>query len=106
MHLSTKDTNVNQTDGILNVESTSIATSKVLPPSSSPIPTSVPVLTISPAFFGVMQEPITTLFSYQSTTKSPQGNKGDDEDIMVSFADIQFNQEEEDIPDDLIMLGK
>ncbi|CAI9279899.1 unnamed protein product [Lactuca saligna] len=50
-----------------------------------------------------MHEPITTLFSSQSTEKSLQGNKPDDEHVMVLFADIQFNLEEEDIPDDLIM---
>lgn len=78
----------------------------VLPPPTSPIPTFIPALTISPTFLGVKQDPITTLFSSQSTEKSLQGNKPDDEDFMVSFADIQFILEEEDIPDDLIMSGE
>ena len=71
VHLCNKDTNFNMDDGMLNVEY-SIATSTVLPPPTSLIPTFVPVLTISRTFYGVMQEPITTFFSSQSTEKSLQ----------------------------------
>ncbi|CAH1449341.1 unnamed protein product [Lactuca virosa] len=53
-----------------------------------------------------MQEPITTLFSSQVTRKSLPGDEDDDENVMVSFAELQFNPEENDIPDELIMSGK
>ncbi|CAI9293078.1 unnamed protein product [Lactuca saligna] len=104
--LSNKGTNVNMDEGMLNHESsvTSIIdTSTALPPPSLPGPTYIPVLTISPTFDGIMQEPITTLFSSQSTENSQPKNETNDEDIMVSFADLQFNPREENIPDELIM---
>ncbi|CAI9293186.1 unnamed protein product [Lactuca saligna] len=89
-------------DGILHVESY-VATSMVLPPPTSSILTYVPTSTILQTFFGVMQEPITTLFSSQSTKKSNQEAGANNDDIMVSFVKIQFNPEEENIPDELIM---
>lgn len=58
---------------MINFESTaiaSIATSTVLPPPRSPIPTFVYVSNVLPTFNGVMQEPIKTLSSSQSTEKS------------------------------------
>lgn len=72
VELYNKGTNVNMDEGMLNNEyliTSTIETSIALPPLSSPITIYVPVLTISPPFFGVMQEPITTLFSSQSTEK-------------------------------------
>lgn len=79
--------------GIVNNESTvtyTVKTSKKIPPPSSPTPTLVPVSTISPTFFGVLLEPIATLFSSQSIKKSQHENKADkdDDDFMVSFADF------------------
>lgn len=55
-----------------------------------------------------MQELITTLFSSQSTKskKTIQEEETDDENVMVSFAELQFNHDNEDIHDDLIILGK
>lgn len=52
-----------------------------------------------------MQEPITTLFSSQSTEaeKSVREDEADDDNVMISFAELQFNPEENDIPDELIM---
>lgn len=54
-----------------------------------------------------MHEPIATVFSSQSTKPEMIHNDelGDDE-IMVTFSDIQFDPEEENILDDLIMSGK
>lgn len=55
-----------------------------------------------------MQEPIATLFSSQSTLveKSIPEDEANDGDMMVLFADMQFNPEEDDVPDEAIMSGK
>lgn len=57
-----------------------------------------------------MQAPISTLFSSQLTEPEKNITKidadDDDDDDMVSFSDLQFNPEEEDIFDELIMSGK
>lgn len=90
------------------IETSTIETSTTLTPPSSPITTSVPVSNISPTFFGIMQEPITTLFSSQSTEKSQPQPKADDDDddVMVYFTELQFDREEDNIPDEMIMLGR
>lgn len=109
MDLSNMDANVDMDEVMHNNESTVtsiVTTSTALPPPSSPIPTFVPVSTISPTFSGIMQEPIATIFSYQSTEKSQHENETDDEDVMVSFADLQFDLEVENIPDEMTMSGK
>ncbi|CAH1413460.1 unnamed protein product [Lactuca virosa] len=67
-------------EGMINLESTattSIVTSTALPPPLSTIPTFVSVSTVL-----------------------------DDENFMVSFVELQFNLEENDIPDELIMSSK
>ncbi|CAH1453692.1 unnamed protein product [Lactuca virosa] len=55
-----------------------------------------------------MHEPITTLFSYQSTEaeRVVQEYEPNDDEIMVSFSDLQFNLEEDNVPDKMIMSGK
>lgn len=59
-------------------------------------------------FFGVIQEPITTRFSPQSkeAEKTIHEDETNDENVMVSFIELQFNNEVEGIHEDLIMSGK
>ncbi|CAI9275690.1 unnamed protein product [Lactuca saligna] len=57
MNLFNEESNVNMDEEMINNESTItsfIVTSTILPPLTSPIPTYVPISTISPTFFGVM----------------------------------------------------
>ncbi|CAH1448140.1 unnamed protein product [Lactuca virosa] len=90
------------------IESSTFETFTSLPPLSSPIPTSLPVSTISPTYSTIMREPITTLFSSQSTKveRVVQEKEPNDDDIMVSFYDLQFEPEEDNVPDNMIMSGK
>ncbi|CAI9280965.1 unnamed protein product [Lactuca saligna] len=89
-------------------ETTTLDTSPSLPPFVSTIPTSLPTSTISSTFSNIMVQPITSLFSSQSTDgpKSTSDVGQDDDDYMVSFLDIQFDHEEENIPDHKLMFGK
>lgn len=52
-----------------------------------------------------MHQPITSLFSSQSTKggKIVPEDEPNDIDVMVSFAGIQFDPEEENIPDHMLM---
>ncbi|CAH1449526.1 unnamed protein product [Lactuca virosa] len=55
-----------------------------------------------------MHEPITNLFSSQPTEaeRMIHDEEPNDDEIMVSFVDLQFNPGEENVPEDLIMSGK
>ncbi|CAH1412520.1 unnamed protein product [Lactuca virosa] len=66
------------------IETSILDTSTSLPPLSSPIPSSLPVSTISPTYSTIMQEPVTTLLSSQSTKveRIVQDNEPNDDDIM------------------------
>ncbi|CAI9272473.1 unnamed protein product [Lactuca saligna] len=59
-------------------------------------------------FSNIMQQPIKSLFSSQSTEgeKTVQEDKTDDDDIIVSFTEILFDPEEDNIPDNMLKLGK
>ncbi|CAI9290379.1 unnamed protein product [Lactuca saligna] len=55
-----------------------------------------------------MQQPITSFFPSQST-KGPKivnGDKTNDGKFMGSFAEIEFDPEEENIPNHMLMSGK
>ncbi|CAH1454020.1 unnamed protein product [Lactuca virosa] len=91
---------------------TTIETTVVSPSEpTSPPPTSLTppssTTTFSPNFTGVMQEPIATLFSFQSTEpeKTIHAAEADDDDVMVPFTELQFNPKEEDIPNEFISGG-
>ncbi|CAH1412920.1 unnamed protein product [Lactuca virosa] len=90
------------------METSTLDTSISLPTFSSHIPYSLPVSTISPTYSTIMHEPITTLFYSQSieVERIVQDDEPNDDDIMISFADLQFDLEEYNIPDNMIMLGK
>lgn len=55
-----------------------------------------------------MHEAITTLFSLQSTEalRIFQDDEPNDDDILVSFSDLQFDPEKDNVPDNMIMSGK
>ncbi|CAH1441056.1 unnamed protein product [Lactuca virosa] len=52
-----------------------------------------------------MHEPITTLFFSQSTEveRMIHEEESNDDEIMVSFVDLEFDLEEENVPDNLTM---
>lgn len=55
-----------------------------------------------------MHQPIKSLFTSQSTKgeNSVLEDAQDDDDVMVSFAKIQFDSEEDSIRDPMLMSGK
>ncbi|CAI9301956.1 unnamed protein product [Lactuca saligna] len=56
-----------------------------------------------------MHQPIPSLFSSQSNkreTNVPDYAYDDDDNVMVSFAEIQFHPEEDNIPNHMLMSGK
>lgn len=111
VNLSYKDTNVTMGDeGSTNTMYTS--TGLPPPPTSPPqISTMLPTFTaiVSPTFEKVMQDPITTLFSSQSTDTDNtihEEEEENDDNVMVSFVDVEFNPNDDDVPDEAIMSGK
>ena len=71
-------------------------------------PNFVTCFNISPTYTTIMHEPITALSSSQSTEAEIAilDAKPNDDDVIVSFADLQFNPQEDNVPDDMIMPGK
>ncbi|CAI9278260.1 unnamed protein product [Lactuca saligna] len=115
----TSNINVNLFDKHTNVtmgdegSKTAMYTSTGLPPAPTSPPQISTILptttaTVSPTFEKVMQVPITTLFSSQSidTDKIIHEEEANDDDLMVSFADLEFNPNEDDVPNEAIMFGK
>ncbi|CAI9270781.1 unnamed protein product [Lactuca saligna] len=90
------------TQGIF--ETSTITTTTSLPPFFTTVSTS----THSPTFDQVMNQPITSLFPSQSTVPPKTMNDDDTNDGLygASFADLEFNPEEEDIPFHMFMSGK
>ncbi|CAI9284796.1 unnamed protein product [Lactuca saligna] len=88
-NLSNKDLNV--TMGEENSTSDIDTSTVPSPPPSSPQPTStiiprtVPV--VSPTFQGVINEPVTSLFSSQSTYQETPNNEDEEDDEMVGFVE-------------------
>ncbi|CAI9262683.1 unnamed protein product [Lactuca saligna] len=83
-------------------------TSIALTHMASPLTTSIQVSTISPTYSIIMHDPITTVFfshPIEAERMIPDEEPVDDE-ITVSFVNLQFDPEEENDPDDLIMPGK
>ncbi|CAI9290984.1 unnamed protein product [Lactuca saligna] len=74
------------------IETTIIDTSTSLPPFSSPITSTLPASTISPTSSNIMHQPITSLFSSQSTKggKIVPEDEPNDLDVMVSFAETRL----------------
>ncbi|CAI9274778.1 unnamed protein product [Lactuca saligna] len=98
-------------EGMPSIEittSTFIETSTIPPSPTFPLPYLIPVITVSSTFTRVIQETITPRFSSQSTEyeKTIQEDEIDDENVVVSFAKLQFNSDDEDITCDLIKSAK
>ncbi|CAI9268870.1 unnamed protein product [Lactuca saligna] len=112
VELSDKDTNFNTDEGVQKnessitytfeastiissiIENSTVATSTTLPQISSPLTTSVPVSTISPTYSTIMHEPITTLFSSQSTEAEIMIHEEEpnDDEIMDLVEGIEHKQ--------------
>ncbi|CAI9272207.1 unnamed protein product [Lactuca saligna] len=109
--VSTIETSRDQGTSHLVVSSTfdtsTIDTSTSLPPFVY-----TPIVAHSPTFDNVLKQPITSLFSSQSTdplvTHEEEQTPYDDEENEFdgTFADIQFDMEEENIPDNMILTRK
>lgn len=97
-------------------EKSSINTLTALPPPSSPLITIVsnptPLLTHSPIYDGILRQPITILFSSQSTDPSTDqaiydSQHMDNEDKGgFHFGALTFYLNEENIEDEDLMYGK
>lgn len=117
------ETNVSMGDGVSNSEayhnqhqgtqniilSSTFQTSTIdvttsLPPFHSTISTA----TQSPTFDSIMQQPITSLLPSQSIKEPKIVNDDETDDGAYTglFADIEFDPEEENIPDHMLMFGK
>ncbi|CAI9261761.1 unnamed protein product [Lactuca saligna] len=87
-----------------------VDTSISLPPFTIPTSTKSPPSTHSPTFDNVMNQPITSLFSSQSTDppliQEDDDQTGDDDEFDSNFADIEFHPEEENIPNNMLLTGK
>ncbi|CAI9296469.1 unnamed protein product [Lactuca saligna] len=98
----TKKITTKKYEGSSKFETSTIVTSiALLPPQTFIIP---PTSTtpFSPTFDIMMQEPITTLFSSQFTESknSISEDEAYNNDMMVSFVEMQFNPEEDDVLDE------
>lgn len=90
-------------------DTSTIDTTVSLPPFHTPISTKLPQSTTSPTYRNILNQPITSLFPSQSTEgpKSvPQDDTNEGDDEMVSFSDIQFEPEEENIPYHMLISSK
>ncbi|CAI9304103.1 unnamed protein product [Lactuca saligna] len=84
-----------------------IDTSTTLPPFASTL-----IITHSPTFDNILDQPITSLFSSQSTDPPVTledeqiPTDGEENEFDGTFDDIQYDLEEENIPDNRILIGK
>ncbi|CAH1449041.1 unnamed protein product [Lactuca virosa] len=86
-----------------NTSTSALDTSTIPPPLSPPptltiTPTTIPV--VSPTFAGIINEPIASLFSSQSTDQEPLHKK---EDEFTKFVELEFNSEEDNVDENAIM---
>ncbi|CAI9290473.1 unnamed protein product [Lactuca saligna] len=79
-----------------------------LPPFILPTSTKSPTSTHAPTFDNIMSQPITSLFPSQSTEcpKTVNDDETGDGGFVGSFDVIEFDPNEEDIPDHMLMSGK
>ncbi|CAI9286088.1 unnamed protein product [Lactuca saligna] len=73
------------------------------------MPSKAQASTISITFSNRRNQPITPLFPSQSTKGDnlvPEDEQDDDDDVMVSFVEIHFDPEEDNIPDHLLISRK
>ncbi|CAI9300100.1 unnamed protein product [Lactuca saligna] len=115
--ISNMDTNINKGEGVLNpkvqgnhniiilssFKTSTVDTSTSLPPFHSTISTS----THSATFDNILNQPVISLFPTQSTNpKTFQEDENEDSEFMGTFTYIEFDLEEENIPDHMLMSGK
>ncbi|CAI9263337.1 unnamed protein product [Lactuca saligna] len=90
-------------------DTSTIDTTISLPPFHNSIPLTLPQFTQSPTFENIINQPITSLFPSQSTKGSrivQEDETTEDGEFMGTFKDIEFDPEEENIRDHMLMLGK
>ncbi|CAI9259245.1 unnamed protein product [Lactuca saligna] len=120
-HVFDMDKNVNMGEGVLHAEAqgtTFILSSSVpasvletivsLPPYIALNTSQSTYFSNSPTFDTIIHQPITSLFPYQSPVEPQTCNDDeiDDGGFMGSFGEIQFNSEEQNIPNHMLMSGK
>ncbi|CAI9287135.1 unnamed protein product [Lactuca saligna] len=113
-HVSDTDVNVTMGEGDSTkqppmitqgiIETSSVNTLVSVPPFIIP---TIPVSS-SPTFDHIINQPITSLFSSQSTDplKSVGDTETDDGGFGGTFDDLEFDPEEEDTPNHMLMFGK
>ncbi|CAI9285209.1 unnamed protein product [Lactuca saligna] len=121
-NISNMDTNGTMGEGVLNNEAqgnptiaisstfdtSTISTNIYLPLFVSTISTTLPPTTHSPTYHQILQQPITSLFPSQSTDGPKIVNDDDttvDGEFTGTFDDLEFDPEEENIPDHMLMSG-
>lgn len=122
-NISHMDVNVNMGEGVSTNESkgtstiiisssfdtSTVDTNVSLPPFHTSISTTLPPSIQSPTFENILNQHITSLFPSQSTEgpKTVQEDETtEDGEFMGSFADIEFDPEEENITNRMLMSGK
>ena len=110
MELSTNEAQGNSTVIISSsLETSTISINTYLTPFDSTISITLPQSTNYPTFDNTLNQQITSLFSLQSTEghKSiPEDDTTEDGEFMGSFVEIQFDLEEKNIPEHILMFGK
>ncbi|CAI9275184.1 unnamed protein product [Lactuca saligna] len=123
MNISNMDTNVIMGKGVLNNEAqgnslilisstfdiSTISTNLSLPPFVSTVSTTLPPANHSPTFDQILQQPITSIFPSQSIDGPKKVNDDantNDGEFAGTFDDLEFDPEEENIPDHMLMSGK
>lgn len=90
-------------------DTSGVNTTISLTPFYIPISTILPPSIQSPTFDNILQQPITSLFPSQSTEGPKTVHDNDtteDGEFKGTFVDIEFDLEEENIPDHMLMFGK
>ncbi|CAI9282806.1 unnamed protein product [Lactuca saligna] len=121
VNMSNMDINVSMGEGVLTTEpqgkpiivisstfdTSTISSNLSLPPFVSTVSTTLPPTTYSPTFDQILQQPITSLFPYQSTyprTVNDDATTNNGE-FTSTFGDLEFDQEEENISNHMRMQG-
>lgn len=122
-NISNMDAHVTMGEGVLHNEaqgnplivvSSTFVTSTIsphtsLPPFVSTVSTTLPPTTHSPNFDQILQQLITYIFPSQSTDGPKTVNDDDttdDDEFTGTFVDLEFDPDEENIPDHMLMSGK
>ncbi|CAI9268994.1 unnamed protein product [Lactuca saligna] len=89
-------------------ETPGVDTTMSLPPFLIPTSSELPSSTHSPTFNNIIHQPITSLFHSESTNPKIVNDDAttNDGEFTGTFVDLEFDLEEENIPDHMLMIGK